>query len=701
MKMREFNKSRQNQSGVSLKEAPRFCVEALETRCLLADILGAASTFAVLGASTVTNVGGTAIVGDVGVSPGAAITGLSPSVVTGGAIHDDDALASQAHSDLVTAYGDITGEVATSDLTGTDLGGLTLTPGVYHFDTSAALTGTLTLNAEGDPDARFDFQIGTTLIAAANSAVDIINDGQADNVYFQVGTSATLAAGTAFEGNILADQSITLASGASFLDGRALALNAAVTMSDNQIAVPQPANIVTTPVQTQADLSVTNTTATGPVLAGNAITYTVTVANAGPSDAQAVAMSELVPTGTTFISDTQTSGPTFTLTNPAVGGTGTISDTIGTLASGASASFTVVVLIAPDAADGATITNTASVSTATTDPNTANNSQTATTTVQSQPDISVTNTTAATFVLAGDTIAYTVTVANAGPSDAQTVDMTELIPVDTTFVSDTQISGPAFALANPAVGGTGTISDTIGTLASGASASFTIVVRVSPSTPDGATITSTANVSSAIIGSEAENDSRSISIGVGLTRTTPTIASVMSPLSTPSARPTLSILGADTASLGEAGLTYTWSVAHAPSGAGPVKFSINGTNSAKDATVRVEKAGTYVLDCVITNSIGNSVTAPVELVIKQVATRLQLEPHAQTIAAGAKLQYGSIALDQFGHAMRTTPTVKYAVKSGDGSIDSAGLFTAGQFQSHVVIEITDDGLEGTVGATVL
>jgi uncharacterized repeat protein (TIGR01451 family) len=412
-------------------------------------------------------------------------------------------------------------------------------------------------------------------------------------------------------------------------------------------------------------------------------------------------MSELVPANTTFVSDTQTSGPAFTLAHPNLGGTGTISDTIGTLAAGASASFTIVDRVLPSTPDAATITSTANGSTATSDPNSANNQQTVTTPVQAEADLSVTNTTTAVSVLAGDTITYTVTVANAGPSDALDVVMSELVPANTTFVSDTQTSGPAFTLANPNLGGTGTISDTIGTLAAGASASFTIVDRVLPSTSDAATITSTANVSTAVNDPDFSNNFRVSSLDVGSTGPILTVAAVASPLITPSVRPALSILGADTGSQGEAGLTYTWSVAHAPTGAKPVKFSINGTHAASNATVRVQNAGTYLLNCTITDNFGNSVVAPVKLVITQVATSLRLTPHAQTIAAGASIQYGAAAFDQFGQLMRTKPTTTYAVKFGDGTITDVGMFTAGQFQSHIVIQMTDDDLMGTLGATIL
>ena len=139
---------------------------------------------------------------------------------------------------------------------------------------------------------------------------------------------------------------------------------------------PTTAATVTSLSAAEADVSVTKTAAAGPVVAGNTIAYTITVSNAGPSDSQTVALSDVVPANTTFVSDAQLSGPSFTLTNPAVGGTGTISGTIGTLASGTSASFTVVVLVSPGTADGTTIANTANVTAATSDPNLANNSQT-------------------------------------------------------------------------------------------------------------------------------------------------------------------------------------------------------------------------------------------------------------------------------------------------------------------------------------
>ena len=199
--------------------------------------LGTADPFAILGGSTVTNTGASDISGDLGVSPGTAITGFPPGIVNPGTIHDSDAVALQAQSDLATAFVSAAGEPCGSNLTGQDLGGLTLTPGVYCFASSAQLTGTLTLNAEGDPNAVFLFQIGSTLTTASDSSVVFTNGGQGDGLFWQVGSSATLGTGTQFEGNILADTSITLNTGADILCGRALASNGAVTLDTNNVSI--------------------------------------------------------------------------------------------------------------------------------------------------------------------------------------------------------------------------------------------------------------------------------------------------------------------------------------------------------------------------------------------------------------------------------------------------------------------------------
>jgi hypothetical protein len=209
-------------------------------------ILGSAQSFAVLGASTVTNTGPSVVGGDLGVYAGTAITGFPPGTVTPpGTIHAGDAVAQSAQADALTAYNGLAGMASNSNLTGQNLGGLTLTSGVYTFNSSAQLTGTLTLNAQGLNNAYWVFQIGSTLTTASAASVIIINAGPTggsnDGLFWQVGSSATLGTTTAFEGNILATASITLNTGANIDNGRALALNGAVTMDTNMVGIASPA----------------------------------------------------------------------------------------------------------------------------------------------------------------------------------------------------------------------------------------------------------------------------------------------------------------------------------------------------------------------------------------------------------------------------------------------------------------------------
>ncbi len=204
-----------------------------------AQTLGSAETFGVLAATIVTNTGASQITGNVGVSPGSAITGFPPGVIFDGSFHAADATALQAHADLAAAYTVLSGLVfpSANNLTGQDLGGLTLTPGVYHFDTSATLNGVLTLDAQNDPTALFVIQIGTTLITTGSASVVLINQADARNIYFQAGTAVTLGSGSSFTGNLLAGTSIT-AGGGTTLTGRLLALTGAVTLDTNVVINP-------------------------------------------------------------------------------------------------------------------------------------------------------------------------------------------------------------------------------------------------------------------------------------------------------------------------------------------------------------------------------------------------------------------------------------------------------------------------------
>ncbi len=209
--------------------------------------LGTTSNFAVLAGSTITNTGPTTISGtaggDVGLAPGTAFTG-SASVTMTGVQHLADTVATDAKTALVNAYDDAAGRTPVTSV-GTELGGTTLTSGVYGNST-LGITGTLTLDAQGDPNAVFIFQTASTLITAPSSSISMINGAQACNVFWQVGSSATLDTGSAFVGHLFALTSITANTGAT-IRGQLLARNGAVTLDSNTITNDQCSAASATP----------------------------------------------------------------------------------------------------------------------------------------------------------------------------------------------------------------------------------------------------------------------------------------------------------------------------------------------------------------------------------------------------------------------------------------------------------------------
>jgi hypothetical protein len=245
--------------------------------------LGSDVTYTVLAGSTVTNTGPTVIYGNVGLSPGTAVTGFPPGgTAGGGAIHVADGSAGQAQTDLTAAYLNAMGQAATATVAG-DIGGQTLTSGVYASTSTLGITGTLTLSGPGF----FIFQIGTALTTASGSKIVLTGGAQAANVFWQVGSSATLGTTSIFVGTILAQSSVTLNTGAA-LNGRALARTGAVTLDDITGVNPGPTTTGAPPA-----LSVTCPNSFAPV----GVAYSSSLVATGGTSPYTYSITGLLPPG--------------------------------------------------------------------------------------------------------------------------------------------------------------------------------------------------------------------------------------------------------------------------------------------------------------------------------------------------------------------------------------------------------------------
>ncbi len=277
--------------------------------------LGTTASFGVLAGSTVTNTGPSKINGNLGLYPGTSITGFPPGTVIG-TIHQTDAVAQKAKSDLVIAYNDAAGRGPGA--AAGELGGRTLVAGVYT-GTALTLTGTVTLDAQGDPNAVFIFQSASTLITASNSTVALKNGARACNVFWQVGSSATLGTNTTFVGTVLALTSIAAQTGTT-VNGRLLARNGAVTL-DNNVITASTCSIATTSSTTTSSTTTSPTsTATSPTSTATSPTSTATSPTSTATSPTSTATS---PTSTATSPTSTTTSPTSTATAPTTATTTT------------------------------------------------------------------------------------------------------------------------------------------------------------------------------------------------------------------------------------------------------------------------------------------------------------------------------------------------------------------------------------------
>ena len=316
--------------GVGLVSILSMTALAIPTSALAATApdLGTAAPFGVLGAASVTNTDTTIVGGDVGVYPGTSITGFPPGIILG-TEHDADAVAGQGEVDALTAYNQAAGEAPTEVLPSNDLTGLTLAPGVYKNASDVMLdtNGTLTLDGQGDPDSVFIFQIGSTLTTGSDSSISYINGASPCNVFWQVGSSATLGTGSNFVGTILANTSISLDDSVT-VAGRLLAgegtSSGAVTLIGDTISP----SVCTTPTTGGTGGSTgtgTGTTGTGTGGTGTGTGTTGTTGGTGTGSTGGSGTSGTTGgtggTGTPVTTPPVTTGPTGTPVTPTPVGT--------------------------------------------------------------------------------------------------------------------------------------------------------------------------------------------------------------------------------------------------------------------------------------------------------------------------------------------------------------------------------------------
>ncbi|MEO7421755.1 MAG: ice-binding family protein, partial [Ornithinibacter sp.] len=431
-------------------------------------LMRTAQTYSVLAGSQVTNTGNTNLLGDLGLSPGTSVTGFLPSGpgIVHGVTHIADAPALQAKTDLVTAYNDAASRPPTI-LAAAQLGGQTLGDGVYSASGAAlGVVGTLTLDGGGDPTSTFIFQTDSTLITSSRSHVVLIDGAQACNVYWQVGSSATLGTFSTFTGSILAMESITVADGA-VVDGQALARTSAVTLDNATFLEPGCKNgstvTVTAPVVTQTVTDTTTETA-APVTSTVTDTTTETAAPVTSTVTDTTTETAAPVTSTVTDTTTETAAPvtqtvtetvgTATVTETLPGSsTSTVTDTTTETAPAVTSTVTdtttetaaPVTQTVTETVGTATVTETLNSSTVTQTLSAVTSTVTDTTTVTAAPVTQTVTETlpGSTETLPGSTVTETVGTATVTETlNGSTV--TETLPASTSTVTDTStVTAPA------------------------------------------------------------------------------------------------------------------------------------------------------------------------------------------------------------------------------------------------------------------
>src|ERR1051325_5799102 len=397
-----------------------------------------------------------------------------------------------------------------NDSSGTEATLASADVGVSKSAPATAIAGTtfnytVTLSNNAGPDAATDASFSDTLPAGITFVSLTQDTGPAANCGggpIVACTVPVLGVGQSAQFTITVQAASTIANG-TVVNNTANATSSSADPNQNNNS-----SSANTTINTQADAGIVKT---GPATAvnGTDVTYTVTVTNNGPSNAANVVMIEGNPPNTTFVSETQNSGPTFTCNTN--GTTFVTTCSIASLAPGGTAVFTFVIHL-PSGGGTTFMSNTAGVSTSTTDPNSGNNSSFVPTTVSSQADVSVTKS-APAAASAGSNVTYTITVLNAGPSDAANATMSDTLPAGTTFVAESQTTGPAFTCTTGP-----TVTCSIPSLVAGASATCAITVNIPPATPNGTVIMNTATAGSSTPDTAPNNNSSQASTTGGVNR---------------------------------------------------------------------------------------------------------------------------------------------------------------------------------------